>query len=81
MRKEADVIREKNALNKLKEQFKDVEVKRFVKLVTTFSDDFCLYILMENLQGLKQGTLDTEVWNVCRSFGMPTHLQAKYTFY
>ena len=36
---------------------------------------------MENLQGLKQGTKNTEVWNVCWSFGMPNHIQAKYTFY
>jgi len=49
MWKEGDVIREKNALNKLKDFYKDEQVKWFVKLVTTFSDEICLYILMENL--------------------------------
>ena len=47
LRKETDIIWEKQALNKLAETYKDLP--RFVKLVTTFSDETCLYLLMENL--------------------------------
>ena len=74
MRKETDVLREKNALNKLKEHYPKELTRRFVNLVTTFSDELCLYLLMENLQGLKIDTQDVEVWSECRSFGFLNHL-------
>lgn len=86
--KEADILREKMALFKLRdevskqsERLKTPVIPWFVKLVATFNDEVNLYLIMENLQGLKSGSLDYEVWEDCWTFGSPSHKVAKYTFY
>ena len=59
MRKEQDLINEKLALTKMRERASALKEEfRFVELVTTFSDEMNVYILLENLQGMKKGSTD-----------------------
>lgn len=64
LRKQADVMMEKHALNRLK------EVKGVVRLYETFKNDFELYFLTEKVRG-------KELWNYCKVFGL-RELEARF---
>ena len=64
LRKQADVMMEKHALNRLK------DVKGVVRLYETFKNDFELYFLTEKVRG-------KELWNYCKVFGL-RELEARF---
>ena len=75
-RKETDIIMEKHALNKIKDNFPNSGEEQFaVRLVTTFKDQSNLYFLTELLNQ------KMELWEHCRSFGLINRDLVKYTFH
>ena len=75
-RKETDIIMEKHALNKIKENLPNTPGNQVaVRLVTTFRDQFNLFFLTELLNH------KLELWEHCRSFGMINRELARYTFH
>ena len=76
MRRETDILMEKHALNKIKENFgkKDEEMPT-VKIAATFKDSVNLYFLTEMFRSRN------ELWEHCRTFGMLQDTTIRYTFY
>ena len=76
MRRETDILMEKHALNKIKENFnkKDKEMPT-VKIAATFKDSVNLYFLTEMFRS------KNELWEHCRTFGMLQDNTIRYTFY
>ena len=72
MKRENDILMEKHALNKLKENF--AKSMPCVKIYATFKDPINLYFLTEMFKG------KNEVWEHCRSFGMLQDDVIRYTF-
>jgi len=76
MRRETDVLLEKHALNKVKENYgKAGQDMPTVKLIATFKDPINLYFLTEMFRARN------EVWEHCRSFGLLADSMVRYTFY
>ena len=71
--RQADILMEKHALNKLRDVYKD-QTLPCVKLIGTFKDQVNLYFLTEILPH------KNELWEHCRSFGMISPELAYFTF-
>lgn len=72
MRREADILMEKYALTKIRDNCSNPLPA--VRLVATFKDQHNLYFLTEVLNA------KLELWQHCRSFGMLNSDLAKFTF-
>jgi len=76
MRRETDVLLEKHALNKVKENYgKAGQDMPTVKLIATFKDPINLYFLTDMFRARN------EFWEHCRSFGLLADSMVRYTFY
>lgn len=69
MKRDADIMMEKHALNKLKAADSPV-----VQLIGTFKDDFQLYFLTEMLKS------KDELWAQCRTFGLLQSSLSRHVF-
>ena len=73
LRKETDIMMEKEALNKLGSKYKGEDMPS-VKLIGTFREGGQLYFIMEYFYK------GDEVWEACRTFGLVGFEQCRRTF-
>jgi serine/threonine protein kinase len=73
MNRQPDIMMEKHALLKIRDNCKDPLPA--VRLLATFKDNFNLYFLTELLNH------KFELWEHCRAFGMINPELARYTFH